>query len=165
MDGFLKVGQIVNTHGIKGEVKVLPLTEYIERFDFLEKAYLNSEIVYIDNVKYLKDKVVLKIRGIDSIEEAEKFKRAYLEVSREDAIEPEEGEYFISDIVGSMVVDTEGFEYGKIEELIETGSNDVYWVKGNKEILVPVIKDIVLDINIDDKIITIKPSGEWQDED
>ena len=78
---------------------------------------------------------------------------------REDAIELEEDEYFIVDLVGCTVVDTEGFEYGKIKDVIQTPSNDVYWVQGKKEVLVPVLKDIVLDINMDEKLITIRPSG------
>lgn len=165
MKDFLNVGQIINTHGIKGEVKVFPLTDDMYRFDDLEVVYIEDKVYEIENVKYLKDKVVLKLEGINSIEEAEKYKQKYIKISREDAVELPEDTYFIADILGCTVVDTEGFEYGKVKEVIQTGSNDVYWVKGNKEVLVPVLKDIVLDIDVVNRKITMKPSGEWQDED
>lgn len=165
MKDFLNVGQIINTHGVRGEVKVFPLTDDMYRFDDLQVVYIGDKAYEIENVKYLKDKVVLKLEGINSIEEAEKYKQKYLKISREDAIELPEDSYFITDILGCTVVDTEGFEYGEVKEVIQTGSNDVYWVKGNKEILVPVLKDIVLDIDVVNKKITMKPSGEWQDED
>ena len=165
MEDLLVVGQIINTHGLRGEMKVMPLTEDMRRFDYLEYVILKGKQVKVEGVKYFKDKVILKLEGINSIEEAEKLKRTYLEIEREDAIELEEDEYFIVDLVGCTVVDTEGFEYGKIKDVIQTPSNDVYWVQGKKEVLVPVLKDIVLDINMDEKLITIRPSGEWQYED
>ena len=165
MEDLLVVGQIINTHGLRGEMKVMPLTEDMRRFDYLENVILKGKKVKVEGVKYFKDKVILKLEGINSIEEAEKLKRTYLEIEREDAIELEEDEYFIVDLVGCTVVDTEGFEYGKIKDVIQTPSNDVYWVQGKKEVLVPVLKDIVLDINMDEKLITIRPSGEWQYED
>ncbi|MGG5462333.1 ribosome maturation factor RimM [Clostridium sp. B9] len=165
MNDLLVVGQIINTHGLRGEMKVMPLTEDMRRFDDLEFVLLKGNKVKVEGVKYFKDKVILKLEGINSIEEAEKLKRTYLEIDREHAIELEEDEYFIVDLIGCKVVDTEGFEYGKIKDVIQTPSNDVYWVQGNKEVLVPVLKDIVLDINMDEKLITIRPSGEWQYED
>ena len=167
MREFLRVGQIINTHGVKGEVKVLPLTDDMYRFDDLEYIYLYGEKVNVEKVKYLKDKVVLKLEGIDSMNEAEKlkYKQPYLEITRDQAVELPDDTYFITDLIGCKVVDTNNFEYGKISDVIQTPSNDVYWVKGNKEILIPVLKEIVLTIDIENSLITIKPSGEWQDED
>ena len=167
MREFLRVGQIINTHGVKGEVKVLPLTDDMYRFNDLEYIYLYGEKVNVEKVKYLKDKVVLKLEGIDSMNEAEKlkYKQTYLEITRDQAVELTDDTYFITDLIGCKVVDTNNFEYGKISDVIQTPSNDVYWVKGNKEILIPVLKEIVLTIDIENSLITIKPSGEWQDED
>lgn len=167
MREFLRVGQIINTHGVKGEVKVLPLTDDMYRFDDLEYIYLYDKKVTIEKVKYLKDKVILKLEGIDSMNEAEKlkYKQPYLEITREQAVDLPEDTYFITDLIGCKVIDTNNFEYGKISDVIQTPSNDVYWVKGNKEILVPVLKEVVLTIDIENSLIIIKPSGEWQDED
>lgn len=165
MREFLRVGQITNTHGVRGEVKVLPLTDDMRRFDDLEYVYIKGKPVNIENVKYLKDKVILKLEGIDTMNDAEKLKPTYLEIKREQAVELPEDTYFITDLLGCTVFDTNGFEYGTIKEVINTPNNDVYWVKGKKEILVPVLKEIVLEINIEDRKVLIKPSGEWQDED
>ncbi|WP_160675659.1 ribosome maturation factor RimM [Clostridium sp. C8-1-8] len=165
MKDFLKVGQIVNTHGIKGEVKVFPLTDDVTRFDNLKEILIDDKEAEIEWVKYQKDRVIIKIKGVDSMNDAEKLKQRYIKVSREHAVELPEDTYFISDLIGCKVYDTEGFNYGDVYDVLQTGSNDVYWVKGNKEILVPVLKEIVLDINVQDKKIVIKPSGEWQDED
>ena len=162
---FLNIGQIVNTHGLKGEMKVIPLTDDMYRFDDLEEIILDEKNIYIENVKYQKDRVILKLEGIDTIEQAEKLKKKYVKVPREESVELEEDTYFITDLMGCKVLDTEGFEYGNIFEVIQTPSNDVYWVKGKKEVLVPVLKEIVLDININDQIITIRPVGDWMDED
>ena len=165
MRDFLRVGQITNTHGVRDEVKVLPLTDDMRRFDDLDYVYINRKEVKIENVKYLKDKVILKLEGIDSMNDAEKLKPTYLEIKREQAITLPKDTYFITDLLECKVLDTDNFEYGVIKEVIKTPNNDVYWVKGKKEILVPVLKDIVLDIDVENRKILIKPSGEWQDED
>lgn len=165
MKEFFNVGQIVNTHGVKGEVKVYPLTDDVNRFDDLKEVLIDDKKAVIEWVKYQKDRVIVKIKGIDTMNDAEKLKQKYIRVTRENAVELPEDTYFISDLIGCKVSDTDGFDYGNVYDVIQTGSNDVYWVKGNKEILVPVLKEIVLDINIGEKKIIIKPSGEWQDED
>lgn len=165
MKQFLNVGQIVNTHGLKGEVKVLPLTEDVDRFNYLEKVIIDDVERNIEGVKFQKDRVILKIEGIDSIEDAERYKQKYLTIPRERAIELPEDTYFIADLIGCKVYDTAGFEYGKVYDVIKTGSNDVYWVKGNKEVLIPVLKEIVLEIDVENEKIVIRPVGEWQDED
>ncbi|AYE33092.1 ribosome maturation factor RimM [Clostridium septicum] len=165
MKEILRVGKIVNTHGLKGEVKVIPLTDDPKRYNDLEKVLIDNVERKIIGCKFQKDRVIVKIEGIDSIEEAEKYKNKYIEISREDAVELEEDCYFITDLIGSTVVDTDGNNLGKIYEVLQTKNNDVYWIREPKEILIPVLLDIVLDIDIDNKIITIKPVGEWQDED
>ncbi len=165
MREFLRVGQITNTHGVRGEVKVLPLTDDMRRFDDLEYVYIKGKKVNIENVKYLKDKVILKLEGVDSMNDAEKLKPTYIEIKREQAVELPEDTYFITDLLECTVLDTNNFVYGTIKEVIKTPNNDVYWVRGKKEILVPVLRHIVLDINIEEKKILIRPSGEWQDED
>lgn len=163
---FLRIGQIINTHGVMGDVKVMPLTDDMSRFKNLKEVYLDRKIVKVQNVKFLKDKVVLKLEGIDSMNEAEKykFKRPYLELPRKDLVDLPEDTFFIADLIGCIVKDTNDFKYGQIADVIQTGSNDVYWVKGEKEILVPVTKEFVNIIDIENKLIIIRPSGEWLDE-
>ncbi|MBU5455763.1 ribosome maturation factor RimM [Caproiciproducens sp. MSJ-32] len=165
MRDILRVGKILNTHGLKGELKVLPLTDNPRRYDDLEFVLLDGKEVKLEGCKYQKDRVILKLEGINTIEEAERLKNKYLEIPREYAVELEEDTYFIADLIGCTVYDTEGRNLGKIYDVIQTKNNDVYWIREPKELLIPVLLDIVLDINIEEEKIIIKPVGEWQDED
>ncbi|AKA69930.1 ribosome maturation factor RimM [Clostridium scatologenes] len=162
MKQFVTVGQIINTHGIKGELKVYPLTDDLRRFRKLQKVYVEGVEKSVVWCKLQTDKVILKIEGIDSVEEAMKYKEKYLDVSREDAVKLPEGSYFIADIIGCSVVGENGVEYGKIADVIKTGSNDVYWIKEGKELLIPALKDIIIDMDIENKKIIIKPVETWQ---
>ncbi|MGL5379815.1 ribosome maturation factor RimM [Clostridium sp.] len=165
MVDVLKVGKIVNTHGLKGEMKVIPLTDDPKRYKELEFVLIDGVERKILGCKFQKDRVIVKIEGVDSIEEAERYKNKYMEIHREDAVELEEDCYFIADLIGCEVVDTEGKNLGKIYEVLQTKNNDVYWIREPKELLIPVLLEIVLDIDMENRKITIKPVGEWQDED
>lgn len=167
MKDIFNIGQIVNTHGVRGEVKVIPLTDDVNRFKKLKKVLIDDVERNVLGCKFQKDRVILKIEGIDSMDEAERYKQKYICVERSEAIKLPKDTYFIKDLVGCQVLDTEGKVLGNIDEVIKTGSNDVYWIKGEKgkELLIPVLKEIVLEIDIDNKKITIKPVREWQDED
>ena len=162
MKQFITVGQIINTHGLNGEVKVYPLTDDIKRFRKLKKIYINGIERQVVWCKLQVDKAILKIEGIDSIEDAVKYKEKYIEVSREDAIKLPEGRYFVTDIIGCTVVDENGVDYGKIYDVIHTKNNDVYWIKEGKELLIPVLKEIVVNIDVENQKITIKPVETWQ---
>ncbi|APM38771.1 ribosome maturation factor RimM [Clostridium kluyveri] len=161
MKDFITVGQIINTHGLKGELKVYPLTDDINRFKELKSVYVEGILKSITGCKLQSKKVILKIEGIDSIEKALEYKGKYLEVSREDAVKLEEGRYFIVDIVGCRVIDEEGVFYGKISEVIHTHHNDVYWIKGDNELLIPAIEDVVLKVDVEKQEIIIKPVETW----
>lgn len=165
MKDILRVGKIVNTHGLKGEVKVIPLTDDPKRYNDLEFVLIDGVERKIQGVKYQKDRVIVKVEGINSIDEAEKYKNKYMEIPREYAVPLEEDSYYIADIIGCTVYDTNGKDLGKIFDVIQTKNNDVYWIKKPKELLIPVLLEIVTDIDVENKKITIKPVGEWQDED
>lgn len=162
MKQFITVGQIINTHGLNGEVKVYPLTDDIKRFRKLKKIYINEVERQVVWCKLQVDRAILKIEGIDSIEDAVKYKEKYIEVSREDAVKLPEGRYFVTDIIGCTVVDENGVDYGKIYDVIHTKNNDVYWIKEGKELLIPVLKEIVVNIDVENQKITIKPVETWQ---
>lgn len=162
MKDFLSVGQIINTHGVKGEVKVLPLTDDIDRFKKLNTIYINDNEKKVSQCKISNDKVILKIDGIDSIEQAAKYIKSYIYIARKDAITLPEGRYFITDLIGCSVYDTQNKLIGKIYNVIETGSNDVYCVKSNnREILIPALKRIVLSIDIVNEKIMVIPEVDW----
>lgn len=161
MEEYLEIGQIVNTNGLKGTLKVKPLTDDITRFEDLETVYIQKgkELVEftIQEVKYSKNMVLLKLEGIDNIEEAEKYKNFYLKINREDAVELEEDSYFIVDIIGCEVYTESQELLGKVIDVFPTGSNDVYTVKNSegKEILLPAIEDVIKDVDIENKKIII----------
>ena len=151
----LEVGQIVNTFGINGFVKVKPFTDDISRFDNLKKIYIKNKEYEIEGVKYHKNMVLLKFKGIDKIEEAETLKNLYLEINREDGI-LEDGAYYIVDLIGLKVIEDTGKKLGTLEDIYNTGSNDIYVVKDElgKQLLLPAIKDVIKEINLQEgKII------------
>ena len=159
MQKRLEVGQIVNTFGIKGEVKVTPFTDDINRFDDLKKVYVKTrkddKQYKVENVRYHKNMVLLKLEGIENPEQAELLKNAYLEIDREDAIPLKEGQYFIVDLIGLDVYTDEGNLLGKVEDIYNTGANDIYVVKDElwKQILLPGIKEVIKEVKLDDRII------------
>ena len=162
MKEFLSVGQIINTHGVKGELKVLPLTDDLNRFKKLSIVYVNGSEKKVLYCKIANDKIILKLDGIDTLEDAAKYVKAYIEVTRKDAAVLPNGHYFIADLIGCSVYDTNELFLGKISSVIQTGSNDVYWVKDNdKEVLIPALKRIVLSIDVLNEKIIVIPEVEW----
>lgn len=161
MEDLFKVGTIASTHGIKGEVKVYSSTEDLNKFSQLKDLILdtgrNQINLEIEGVKYFKNQAILKFKGIDDINDIEKYKGKDLFVTRENAGKLEEDEYYVTDIIGSNVISDEDIELGKLTEIIKTGANDVYVVTTNdgKEILLPVIRECILDIDIDKQIIKV----------
>ena len=159
MQKRLEIGQIVNTFGIKGEVKVVPFTDDINRFDDLEKVYVKtkkeSKQYKVENARYHKNMVLLKFEGINNPEDAELLKNSFLEVDREDAIPLEEGTYFIVDLIGLDVYTDDGKLLGKVEDIYNTGANDIYVVKDElgKQILLPGIDDVIKEVKLEDRII------------
>ena len=157
MQEFLEIGQIVNTFGIKGMVKVKPFTDDITRFDNLKKVYVESNKTKkqyeVEEVKYHKDMVLIKFKGIDKVEDAELLRNSYLKVNRQDEPELEEGTYYIVDLIGLEVYSDEGKLLGKLDDVFSTGSNDVYVVKNGegKQILLPAISDVIKNIDLEQK--------------
>lgn len=162
---FFRVGKIVNTHGLKGEVKVMAETSDVNNYKRYGTVFIDGAEREIQSVKFQKDRVILKLEGIDSIEEAEKFKNKLIQVPREREPELPEDTFYVKDLIGIHVYDTEGKDLGSIYDVIETKNNDVYWIRKPKELLIPVLKEIVLEIDLDEEKIIIRPIGEWQDED
>jgi len=165
LEKLFKIGQIVNTHGIKGEVKVYPLTEDVNKFKRLKTVLVGGVEKNILGVKFQKDRVILKIEGIDSMNDAETYKGKDIEILRDKEVELPSDTYYISDLKECIVYDINEKELGKVFDVLSTPNNDVYWIREPKELLIPVLRDIVLTVDINLKRIVIKPVGEWQDED
>ena len=164
-ESMLRVGVIANTHGIRGEVKVFPTTDDVTRFNKLKQIFIDTgkELMELEisAVKYFKNLVILKFKGIDNINDIEKYKGKDLLITRENAVPLEENEYFIYDIIGAEVIEENNNIVGILKEVLTTGANDVYVVKTpeGKEILLPVIPDCVKEINVEEKkvIISLMP--------
>ena len=157
MTSELEIGQIVNTFGIKGIVKVKPFTDDIKRFDNLKTVYIeknNTQKEYeIEEVKYHKDMVLIKFKGVDTVEQAELLRNAYLTISRDSAEKLEEGRYYIVDMLGLEVYTDEQVLLGTLDDIFNTGSNDIYVVKDKqgKQILLPAIQDVIKQIDMENR--------------
>ena len=152
---MLRVGVITSPHGIKGEVKVFPTTDDAKRFKELKKVILDTGKEYIpmeiEHVKFFKNMVILKFRGYDNINEIEKYKSKDLLITRDQAVDLEPDEYFITDLIGLAVVSDQGAELGILKDVLETGANDVYVVamKDGKELMLPAIGDCILNVDLE----------------
>lgn len=161
MQEYLEIGQIVNTFGVKGMVKVKPFTDDITRFDKLKNIYVETNKVKkqyeIEEVKYHKEMVLIKFKQIDKLEDAEMLRNSYLKVNRKDEPELEEGTYYIVDLLGLDVYSDEGNLLGKLDDIYNYGSSDIYVVKDElgKQLLLPAISDVIKEINLDEKKIVV----------
>ena len=169
MKEFLEIGKVNNTHGLRGEVKLEMWCDSIDYLRQLEKVYLDdkgNKSLSLVSARPQKNIAILKFSEINSIEEAEGLKNKILYCNRNDA-EIEEGAYYLADIIGSRVVDIEtGREYGKIVDIMNYGSSDIYDVlKDKKHYLIPAIDDVVKEIKTDEQIVLIKPMKGLFDED
>lgn len=161
MEDKFRVGVIANTHGIRGEVKVFPTTDDPQRYRDLKKVLLDTgwEFITLEiaSVRFHKNLVIVKFKGIDNINDIEKYKGKDLYVLREDAVPLEEGEYYIADIIGASVVTEDGKSFGTLKDVLETGANLVYVVEHQgKEVLLPVIPDCVKEVNVEEQRITVE---------
>lgn len=161
MEEYLQVGIITSTHGIRGEVKVFPTTDDVRRFKKLKEVLLEGkrerQILHIEQVKFFKNMVILKFKGIDHINDVEGFKGCPLLVTRENAVKLKPGEYFICDLIGLDVWEDTGAHLGSLTEVIQTGANDVYVVtmENQKEVLIPNIKDCIIEISLEENRMTV----------
>ena len=161
MEQFFQVGVISSTHGIRGEVKVFPTTDDPLRFKKLKKVLLDTGReqleLEVQSVKFFKQFVIVKFKGIDNITDIEKYKGKGLFVSREDAVPLDEDEYYIADLIG-MEVFTEDGRFGVVKDVMETGANEFYIVDSDDhgEVLIPAIRQCVLDVNVEEKKMLVR---------
>ncbi len=154
---YLEIGQIVNTFGIKGMVKVNPFTYDINRFDKLKKVYIknnNVEKEYeIEEVKYHKNIVLIKFKEIETVEQANLLRNSYIMINRDEEKPLKKGTYYIVDLIGIDVYTENNENLGQLEDIFNTGSNDIYVVrtKLGKQILLPAISDVIKKIDLENK--------------
>ncbi len=166
----IKVGKIVSAVGIKGEVKIYPYTDYLERFEELDDVYVGDEILEIEKVRYQKNMVIIKFKSIPDRNGAEKLKDKFVTISRDHLRELEEDEYFIFDLIGLEAVDQEGKHLGKVTDVIQNAAQDLYEITDDNatKYLIPAVYEFVTDIDINNGIMKINPIdgllGEKQEE-
>ncbi len=155
----IKVGKIVSAVGIRGEVKVYPYTDYLERFEELEGVYAAEEWLEIEKVRYQKNMVIIKFETVDDRNAAEGMRDRFLTIDREDLRELEEDEYFIFDLIGLEAQDTGGKRLGVVSDVIQNTAQDLYEIKTDrgKKHLIPAVREFVPEIDIDRGIMVINP--------
>ena len=155
MEDLLQVGIITSTHGVRGEVKVYPTTDDPRRFRRLKEVVLDTGKekmnLEIEGVKFFKQFVILKFKGLDNINDIEQYRQKSLYVTRKNAVRLQRDEYFIADLIGLKVQDEDGKELGTVKDVIETGANDVYEVEmaDGKSLLLPAIKQCILNVDVE----------------
>ncbi|GFN36387.1 ribosome maturation factor RimM [Tepidimicrobium xylanilyticum] len=159
---YIKIGWIMNTHGIKGELKVYPLTYDINRFNDLKKVYIGNNKIEaeIERVKYSKGLTILKFKEFNNINDVLKFKKDYIYIDEKDRVELPDDHFFVFDIIDCTVYTIKGHKVGTVTDVLQMASNDVYVVKdveNGKEYLIPAVKEFVVDIDIKNKKIVIDP--------
>ena len=155
MENLLRVGVITSTHGVRGEVKVFPTTDDMNRFKKLKTVILDTgkehKTLTIELVKFFKNMVILKFKGLDNINDVEMWRQKDLLITRDQAVKLSPDENFIVDLIGLTVMTDEGEKLGELKDVLQTGANDVYIVKtgSGKEVLLPAIKDCILNVDLE----------------
>lgn len=161
MEQRFRIGEIANTHGIRGEVKVYPTTDDVARFKKLKKCILETKqgemLLHMESCKFFKQFAILKFKEFNNINEVEQYKHCGLYVEREDAVKCEEDEYYIADLVGCTVYNEDDSELGDLIDVIQTGANDVYVVRmeSGKELMIPAIKECILSVSITERRVKV----------
>lgn len=161
MQEEFRVGVISNTHGLRGELKVFPTTDDVTRFKKLKNIRLVGNKrrleVEIENVRFFKNIVIIKIVGYDDINEVMGFKGMDLIIDRNDAIELKENEYFISDIIGARVELEDKSLLGTVKNVIITGANEVFEVESEiyGQILIPSVKECIKKLDIENSLLVV----------
>ncbi len=162
---YFEIGQISNTHGLKGEMKVRPFTEKNEDYAKLENILVDFNGTLkeytVESVRYQKDVVLMKLKGVDDIEEAEKLKGHYIKIPRDSAKKINEDEYFIADLLGCEVYQDETL-LGVLDDVFTAGGSDVYVVKrkGKQDLLLPAISSVVKKVDVvNQKVFVEVPRG------
>lgn len=170
MDNLLEIGKIVNTHGLRGDVKIVVWMDYPENFESIETAYAAVKGGYkkltVQGIKYQKNNLIVKFKELNDINEAEPLKNSVIYAEREELGELPEGTHYIVDLLGLDIVDEDGNHIGVLEDVFNTGANDIYDVKreGKKNLLLPVIDEVVKNIDIENGRIVVNVMEGLDDE-
>ena len=156
---YLRIGLITRPHGVHGALRVQPLSEDLNRYKGLKEAYLARggayEKVEVSDVSVQPDAVYMTISVCRDRNTAETLRNHYISVDREHAVKLPEGRYFVADMIGCDVYDTNGAYYGKLTDVLETGANDVYVIQGEKQLMVPALRKLLKEVDVANKRIEL----------
>ncbi len=161
MVDYLRVGVITSPHGLRGDVKVFPTTDDVNRFRKMKKAYIDTGKekmpVNVEQVRFFKNMVILKFKEMNRIEDCEAYRNKDILVTRDQAVKLAPDENFIADLIGLKVVTDKGEDFGNVKDIMQTAANDVYVIEGlnGKEYLFPSIKECILDVDLDAGVVTV----------
>jgi 16S rRNA processing protein RimM len=162
---LIAIGKAVAPHGVRGDVRVVPLTDFPDRFLTMKKVRLeDGRVLDIESAKYHKQFVLLKFRGLDDRNAVENLRGKLLMVDRDGLVKLPAGHYYIFDIIGLKVFDESGAALGTVTDVLATGANDVYIAEqeGQKPLLIPALKDVVREIDVPGGRITVRLQEEWE---
>lgn len=156
-DKKIIIGKIGAAHGVRGDMKVYPLTDFPDRFNTIKKAFIDDKEINIISTRYQNNFVVMKVKGVNSREEVARYTNKLLKINRSDVPPLNEGEYYSFDIIGLKVINQDDVVLGEIIEILKTGSNDVYITKTpeGKQLLIPALKKVVTEINIEEGFMKV----------
>lgn len=159
---FFTIGQIVAPHGVRGDVRIYPDTDFPDRFLTMAFGYIGGVRYDVEHARFHKRVVLMKFKGVDTRNDAEALVGKELQVRREDLVPLKEGEHYVFEVIGLTAVDTQGQLLGKVTDVIKTGSNDVYAVTDGegRETLYAAIPDVIKSINVEEGAMVIDPP-EW----
>jgi len=159
---LITIGVIVAPHGVRGELRIMPLTDFPDRFLTMEDCYIDGERYHFTSAKFHKQFILASFKEVPDRNAAERVAKKEVQVEREDLVPLEEGQYYIFDIVGLNVEDTKGEPLGIVAEVLQPGANDVYVVKseGKPDLLLPVLKSVIISVDLENKKMIVNPP-EW----
>jgi 16S rRNA processing protein RimM len=164
-NNLITIGKIVAPHGVRGDVRVIPLTDFPERFQKLKTIILDKGITLdIEKVKYHKQAVLLKFHGLDDMNAVEHLRGKLIQIEPKDLVVLPEGQYYHFDIIGLKVYTVSGDYLGVITDILVTGSNDVYIIEQNDKppVLIPALREVVTNIDIAGGQMIVKLQEEWE---
>lgn len=159
---LITIGVIVAPHGVRGDVRIMPETDFPERFLEMEHCYIDGKLYHFTSARFHKQYVLATFEEIKDRNDAEMIMRKEVQVSEDELMPLPEGRYYIYQLIGCQVYDTEGTHLGTLKEVLQPGANDVYVVEkeGQADLLLPVIDSVVLSIDIEEGKIVVNPP-EW----
>lgn len=159
-----QIGAVIKPHGVRGEVKIFPMTDDLNRFRELTAVIIQKkngaeDTLEVESARFFKNTVILKLSGINQMDEAEQLRGSALFVTRENAVPLNENEYYIADLIGLEVCLENGEKLGELTDVLSTGANDVYEVTADtgKKHLIPAIRDCIINVRVSEGTMQIRP--------